>query len=1176
MATLTALKDALRKEPSTHPSSPKTPLTDAQYAAGYEIITSGAGQDIYNSFIIPQLSALIGRIISSHGYISVLEVGPGPKSVLGELPFEQRRRFKRYVALEPNRLFADSLKEWMRPARERDDGTGEKTPFWLITDNEVWKGKGPEVRTARLELEEEDDAMGEEEGNDEEKFDVIIFCHSMYGMKPEREYMERALGMLDEDGVVIVFHRDGLVLDFDTLVCSRTASYPTGRVSVADDPRALDDFAAFIAGYQPPHDLVRVEWRNICRNLGRRGGTDLTFSSPELMVTFTQQAIWLNQLADAVKLSTEALAGRVKNWEGRSRRWPASLACPRKISHVQECVRWAVKHGVGLTVLGGGHGAYCAVTDVVAVDMSALDDIRHYPIVDGTVLVAEAGCRTENIIKYAQVAGLTVPLGSRPSVGAGLWLQGGIGHLSRLYGLSCDSIVGAVLVSLVDGSVLYVGEVPPQHRPADAVRAENEKDILWAIKGAGTNFGIVISVTFKAYPAPTLAVSNWITALSDKRQARLKLNDLDTLVARELPRNHSADGYLFCENGQMHLGVTLYEAAGNKSELDCMSSGRTLVRKVFARLEDSCQYVDGVGLFIAEMYMSMHGRNGGGKTSSFKRCVFLKNISEPKIMEVLFKALETRPTPLCYIHLLHSGGTGAVADVPAHGTAFGCRDWDYACVITGVWARDQDDTPTCRAAVEWVYDIVGDLLPLSQGVYGADLGPDPRDAPLAAKAFGPNRPRLARLKQMMDPHNILRYACPLPEKPMDPKLIILVTGEHGVGKDYFAKICESQLGELGEGKLRVRTVSISYALKRKYAAEGYADLNRLLSDREYKEEHRTSLRKFYNEKCRQRPGLPEEHFLDVVYGVEDVDVLVITGMRDEAPVAAFGHLVPDSRLIEIRVTASEETRRARRKLKGGDEQGHADEKPLSMDYRPTFTFDNDEDGNKNQNLKLKKFVRNLHEIHFGEHVEMLSGLVRSVPDYPRRGITFRHVLGMFEVDNSHDILGDIMSKAVIDFADSPWDVAHGPHWRIQTSPLVVGVEWGGSFFAGGLVEYYANSRAVLIRGAGKVPPPRFSVVKKRSRISGATTPPGEAKEERFEIGRDAIRPGQNVLVVDDVLASGETLCAVLELLGKAGVEAGRVSVVVVAEFPLHRGRELLRRRGFGGINVHSVLTYGGA
>ena len=95
-------------------------------------------------------------------------------------------------------------------------------------------------------------------------------------------------------------------------------------------------------------------------------------------------------------------------------------------------------------------------------------------------------------------AGLIVPLGSRPSVGAGLWLQGGIGHLARRHRLACDAIIGAVVVSVASGEVLCVGRVPSQHQPAGAVHPDNEDDILWAIKGAGTNFGIVISAALQA------------------------------------------------------------------------------------------------------------------------------------------------------------------------------------------------------------------------------------------------------------------------------------------------------------------------------------------------------------------------------------------------------------------------------------------------------------------------------------------------------------------------------------------------------------------------------------------------------------------------------------------------------------------------------------------------------
>jgi FAD/FMN-containing dehydrogenases len=156
---------------------------------------------------------------------------------------------------------------------------------------------------------------------------------------------------------------------------------------------------------------------------------------------------------------------------------------------------------------------------------------------------------------------MTVPLGARPSVGAGLWLQGGIGHLARIHGLACDSIVGAVMVSVDSSQLLYIGRVPIQHRPVGAVRPDNESDLLWAIKGAGSNFGIVISVTFQVYTAPMFSVRKWVVQLSDNLEARRKLSDFDDLVARNLPRNCSADAYLYWDNGQLQFGATMFESS---------------------------------------------------------------------------------------------------------------------------------------------------------------------------------------------------------------------------------------------------------------------------------------------------------------------------------------------------------------------------------------------------------------------------------------------------------------------------------------------------------------------------------------------------------------------------------------------------------------------------------------
>ena len=84
-----------------------------------------------------------------------------------------------------------------------------------------------------------------------------------------------------------------------------------------------------------------------------------------------------------------------------------------------------------------------------------------------------------------------------------------------------------------------------------------------------------------------------------------------------------------------------------------------------------------------------------------------------------------------------------------------------------------------------------------------------------------------------------------------------------------------------------------------------------------------------------------------------------------------------------------------------------------------------------------------------------------------------------------------------------------------------------------------------------------------------------SRKQKIEIGRDVIPRNSSVVVVDDVLATGKTLCAVLQLLDEAGIGAKDVDVMVVAEFPFHRGRQLLRQHGFGGARIQSLLVFGG-
>ncbi|KAH6695192.1 phosphoribosyl transferase domain protein [Plectosphaerella plurivora] len=1128
MATLDQLKQALRRSADIA-SCRRIPLDTTNYLTGFRPFQSFAGLKTYDDFIVPQLEQIVLRLLEDRPHISVLEVGPGQRSVLGKLPKFLTEKIATYEAFEQDKHFANPCSQWLLS----DDTSfpGVQTP--LVCPSSFSPRNGIE-------------------------YDLVLFCQSLYGMDDKSKVIGQALGMTSEDGTVVVFHRESLCVE--GLACQRTVTFPTGLVDILNKEFPIDGFAPFIAGFDVSSSAVKEEWRDICRSIGENitypGNHSCTrwirFSAPETMMVFTRHSLRLSELTDKVPFSSGMDA--VKNREAR-RRHPAAVLRPTDIDRVQECIRWALKHEFGLSIVGGSHSGHCLISGVVGIDMSAFSDIHILETVTNTtsnhsevLLVAGGGCKAGDIIKQAMDAGVTVPLGSRPSVGSGLWLQGGIGHLTRLHGLSCDAVLGAVVVSPATGDILYVGTVPLEHQPAGSSRPKNEEDLLWAPKGAGNQVAVVISVVFRTVPTYTYAVRSWSVPLADalepNRDLAVSLASFGENLAGKLPGHCSSDAYIHWspDSRQIHLGVSLLEAlptattslasfnTTEASELAVSTLGR----------EMNYQVVDAVGLFDAEMQMlelSKSHRNGGnGKTSAFKRCVFLPEMNS-QVVEEIVSAMNKTPSSLCYLHLLHGGGDGMVA--------FGCRDWVFACIITGVWPRNQDDTETARMAIAWVYDIAETLLPLSYGAYAADLGPDPRDAELAAAAFGPSKLRLAKIKMAMDPGNVLRYVCPLPPTPRGQRLIIMVTGGRGVGKDYSAEVWRKAFTK---ANITARVVSISDVTKREYAASSGADLDALLQDRDYKESHRQALTTFYRDQVGQRPRIPEEHFLDAVRSASDVDVVLITGMRDDAPVANFAHLVPDTRVMEVRVYDEEDEREVPPHLL---DENSMEEK---QDYKPCLEFKNESRGR----AAAKAFADEHLVLLFNEDLYRLTEMVTMIPDYPREGIDFRHVLNI-----SQQRLG--LRLCCMELQDR----FAGSWADINALPCC---EAGGLIFATALSQAL-NIPLALIRKTNKLPPPVLSVPKHQSHISAA----GDVVSDgaMFEMGQNVIPKNSSLVIVDDVLATGETLLAVMRLLEKAGVSKEKMNVMVVAEFPRHQGRKMLREHGFGMVRIQSLMVFGG-
>jgi FAD/FMN-containing dehydrogenase len=168
---------------------------------------------------------------------------------------------------------------------------------------------------------------------------------------------------------------------------------------------------------------------------------------------------------------------------------PAAIAHCTSVEDVQRCVEVARNARMPIAARAGGHSyaGYSTPDNGLVVDLRGLANVQ----VNGDSAVIGGGARLMEVYGALAIAGRALPAGSCPTVGiGGLTLGGGIGVTARKYGLTCDKLVAAQIVT-ADGKQQTV----------------DGGDLLWALKGGGGgNFGIVTSFTFATVPAPNMTV----------------------------------------------------------------------------------------------------------------------------------------------------------------------------------------------------------------------------------------------------------------------------------------------------------------------------------------------------------------------------------------------------------------------------------------------------------------------------------------------------------------------------------------------------------------------------------------------------------------------------------------------------------------------------------------------
>src|SRR5437773_2884366 len=170
---------------------------------------------------------------------------------------------------------------------------------------------------------------------------------------------------------------------------------------------------------------------------------------------------------------------------------PRLIARCADVADVISSVNFARKHGLLLAIRSGGHngGGLGICDDGLVIDLGLIK----YTRVDPTArkVTVGGGCTWADVDHATHAFGLATPSGIISTTGVGgLTVGGGIGHLTRKYGLTIDNPLSVDMV-LADGSFVTAS-------------ADANKDLFWAVRGGGGNFGVVTSFTFRLHPAGTV------------------------------------------------------------------------------------------------------------------------------------------------------------------------------------------------------------------------------------------------------------------------------------------------------------------------------------------------------------------------------------------------------------------------------------------------------------------------------------------------------------------------------------------------------------------------------------------------------------------------------------------------------------------------------------------------
>lgn len=434
---------------------------------------------------------------------------------------------------------------------------------------------------------------------------------------------------------------------------------------------------------------------------------------------------------ELIRPGDEAYDGARKVWNGMIDRRPALIARCVGVADVIAAVNFAREQRLQVAIRGGSHNVTGnAVSEGgVVIDLSNMKGIRVDP--QKRTVRAEGGCTWGDLDHATHVFGLAAPGGVISTTGiAGLTLGGGIGHLTRRYGLSCDNLI-SVDVVLADGSFVTASE-------------KQNPDLFWALRGGGGNFGVVTSFKFKLHPVRTVVAGPILYPLEKSREALQLYRD----VMEKAPEDFNAFfAFLIVPPGPP-FPANLH----NKTVCGVMAVYTGPQGKADAAVAQLRKFgppvLDFFGPMPYPVVQSMFDALVPEGLQNYWKADFVNELSD-EVIEAHVKHGPGIPTFNSAMHIYPV--SGAANKVPKGDTAFFYRDAKYVHVIAAMYPNPSDTAKN----VAWVRDYWSALHPHSSGGGYVNFLMEEGDERIRA-TYGENYERLAAIKSKYDPTNLFR------------------------------------------------------------------------------------------------------------------------------------------------------------------------------------------------------------------------------------------------------------------------------------------------------------------------------------------------------------------------------------------------------------------------------------